>query len=1554
MTLRWQSCEDGLTGLNLQITPTALTVPRGVATQLNTSVTGAETLPAGATVQATLRGPSFPDPISITAIPGEPLLLPGMAQPGTHFLENIRLQVDSSLTLPASPSSVTINVLDELLVGDVTSRPLTLEEIRNFGIEFDENSFQAFNFTIALTTESDVIQLNLPVLVPTAPNSDAGILAGAQIPGIDLDELPDLEIPNFLIEPIMLEAIEEDPPGGAGIPPIPGIMIIPGNIAFLNQFFSVMLAVSNQAPDGTPLVVRNVRAEIVLPAGADGVAGDILRDPPFEPGDPEFDNPLRIAKTADAGRENIKSVLSAGLDGETGTADDVDRLRPQESGRTEFLVEGVREGGHGSRYRSRGTLEGLPGGPVEVAGRTRGAVVVRDPNFSLTFIHPDTVRAGERYDLLLHIQNTSLVDANLVTVSLDPPNLSGARLQNGDDRSQIVETIEAGGSATVTFPLEALRTGSVTATSLQLTSETDVVSGRRLSLRAGVSEQGVPLSPDTLILPPAVGKLRERAGNDDLTFRAVALLGEAHSIATAPRGRLPAGVRPMRSSTVVQRANELSEAAFRLELSVMADPDRNLQQLPDGLLLTLEDLYFDFLGAGFSDDGWDSLYRRSRQARLFGAALAEVVGREARALNLNDRLALQRHWADTEHYRADYVTVMTQAFAGDLPVILEISDSSGRRLGGSLDPEGGTRDIPGADILNFGANGSPDGQFAVLTRLDEAPYTATLTAAAAGSFDLGIVAPGSNGELQQFVFSNLPVAEGETVSLTIDSRREPVVVFERDGSAVLPTSQEAIPDGPPQVLGILQQADRTVDEFGRVVAVLFDEEVDEVTAEETGNYAISSATIPMIIPPDLVDPNQVTNVRVQLGGRIVLLRLSAPMGPFVPRDLDVSGVRDLRGQVMAALTAQPILADPDIEAGGQVTGRVLRSDGSPVPDPEITYFHSVDGGSGCKELIISVKSGDSEGRYGLDFVLQAPCGSKPFSIRARDLETGEEGTLSTRVRTDGERLTLDLVLVGRGSVEGIVRDSDGTPLPDAVVNVTSATDLSRYGTRTDQNGFYRLDGIPVGAFGLIAAIPAASARASATIPASGSVRTVDVTLFGSADAVLTGEVRFPDGAAAPNIDVFLGPSDSDGFLAAVETDEAGTFIFDDLFPGEYSVRALDAGAGLVGEAIVTVNEANTTSDPAFVQVVLAGTGSVSGSVFERVGSDLVLVPGALVAGGTRVVTADDQGRYSIPAVPVGQRRINAASPATGARGSTQVTVLTAGQHSNGIDIVLEPLGTVTGRVFNPGGQPVTGQEVRILIDTAPTLAGGRVFFVRKTNTDSIGDYRFDQLELKDYPVMAVRGREVANGTARLSPLIAEESVDLHLVRPTGRISGRVSDETGFGVAAQVVVRALGPNNAGVLEFRDVATTTSDPDKGFSFGGLFPGAYTVTASSFFSPIDATHSGELPVADPVAEGIELVLPLGSGSSLTGCVLTPDGETIEPVLDNDGNRLPLSVFITSRQLRDELERDDQNPKPDGIRIDASTGCFVSSITLPPDHYTLEVTDDRPGSPTFRPPDL
>ncbi len=95
--------------------------------------------------------------------------------------------------------------------------------------------------------------------------------------------IPGLDVPNIEVKGLQLEA----PPlfdDTIEIPPIPAVIVIPGNIAFLNQFFQVIVLVSNVAPPGSQLVVTSATATMVLPPGADGLAQSL-------------DDPLAFART---------------------------------------------------------------------------------------------------------------------------------------------------------------------------------------------------------------------------------------------------------------------------------------------------------------------------------------------------------------------------------------------------------------------------------------------------------------------------------------------------------------------------------------------------------------------------------------------------------------------------------------------------------------------------------------------------------------------------------------------------------------------------------------------------------------------------------------------------------------------------------------------------------------------------------------------------------------------------------------------------------------------------------------------------------------------------------------------------------------------------------------------------------------------------------------------------------------------------------------------------------------------------------------------------------
>jgi len=542
---RWLGREQIiLYGLGLRAEPAHQTVPKDIATIVSTWLQAPDAIPAGvqpvpadAEVRATLRGPSLPDPVElVTGVNGQ-FDIPPLHLAGVHTLENIRIVHNGEIILRATPESVSIEVIDRLLVTEVTARPLSADEIKDKGIVFDSSNFQAYNFTTAFAVAPGKdIRIDFPVLLPTLARVESVGVPETGIPSLktqlkniktiipDTLKIAQTQIPNLMVKGFSFTIVGEKM-GVLEAPPIPGVIVIPGDIGFLNQYFSVMLMVGNAAPEGSGLVVQDIQAEISLPAGDDTVVGS-------------GDDPLAMAVTQQGDSPGTRPVVKPGPDGKTGTADDENFIAPGETGNAEFLVEGRREGTHVVEMEISGTLTGLPVGPVEIRGRAAGAVLVRNPAFTVTFTHPEIVNAGESYDLDVTVTNTSQSPANFVSVNLYPRNISGATLEG--EQTQEVETIPAGDSAVVSFRLRSRVTGSVFAATLD---SDDKVAGR-FELKTSVGELGIPLSPDSLVLPKEAGSLPE-----GLRKAGVALLGKAYAAATAPAGALPKGVKRFTSRT---------------------------------------------------------------------------------------------------------------------------------------------------------------------------------------------------------------------------------------------------------------------------------------------------------------------------------------------------------------------------------------------------------------------------------------------------------------------------------------------------------------------------------------------------------------------------------------------------------------------------------------------------------------------------------------------------------------------------------------------------------------------------------------------------------------------------------------------------------------------------------------------------------------------------------------------------------------------------------------------------------------------------------------------
>ena len=333
-----------IVGVSLSIGPEYQAVPKGIASQVTTGfVSGGQPLPDNVLgmlprdfqVIAEFSGPTYTTPLTLTTTPGMPFDLPTMPVIGKYTLSNIRL-VDGlgKALFAAVPQVVTVESISDPLITSVTTRQLTLDELRDRGVTLDSTNFTAYEFTGGIGLTSNQVPIKFPVLIPNTtkdtPEKPLSTEIGLGMPDYYNKLLPDnFSLTGFMMQEVMKEG------GGGSLPPIPGIIIIPNNIGFLHQYFSALLLVTNGAPGASSLVVKNLSATVILPAGDDQNPGT-----DETPGD----DPLRMARGVSGYFPRTMNVMNPGPDGKPGTADDINLLRPAESGQADFTIEGLKEG----------------------------------------------------------------------------------------------------------------------------------------------------------------------------------------------------------------------------------------------------------------------------------------------------------------------------------------------------------------------------------------------------------------------------------------------------------------------------------------------------------------------------------------------------------------------------------------------------------------------------------------------------------------------------------------------------------------------------------------------------------------------------------------------------------------------------------------------------------------------------------------------------------------------------------------------------------------------------------------------------------------------------------------------------------------------------------------------------------------------------------------------------------------------------------------------------------------------------------------------------------
>ena len=182
---------------------------------------------------------------------------------------------------------------------------------------------------------------------------------------------------------------------------------------------------------------------------------------------------------------------------------------------------------------------------------------------------------------------------------------------------------------------------------------------------------------------------------------------------------------------------------------------------------------------------------------------------------------------------------------------------------------------------------------------------------------------------------------------------------------------------------------------------------------------------------------------------------------------------------------------------------------------------------------------DAAGSFAFDRIL---AGS--YDVVAIDPATRQVGITGATVVAQITNST-NVVLEALGSVEGVVFDAQGHPAGGALV----AGGLSL--SQTDANGFFHIDGVPVGQRTLQAGDPVTKRTGSVQVTVlPGQTVRASVTL--EARATIVGRVLDANGAPVPKATVRLVASGGFQFVFA---NNAGFFRFPDLSFGDYLLEA---------------------------------------------------------------------------------------------------------------------------------------------------------------------------------------------------------------------------------------------------------------------------------------------------------------------------------------------------------------------------------------------------------------
>lgn len=477
-----------------------------------------------------------------------------------------------------------------------------------------------------------------------------------------------------------------------------------------------------------------------------------------------------------------------------------------------------------------------------------------------------------------------------------------------------------------------------------------------------------------------------------------------------------------------------------------------------------------------------------------------------------------------------------------------------------------------------------------------------------------------------------------------------------------------------------------------------------------------------------------------------------------------------------------------------------------------------------------------------------------------------------------------IVMATGSSLQGYVRDEQGTPVPDATLTMEGMLAQAqkslapdRVLVKTNAEGFYKFKNIP------------RSTGRSLTISAKGFGRLIDVGLAFDRNEQRTKDYMLrtaemigirtvgPGNQPIPKVKVLAVGMNSTQQTARDEglTDEKGEFLFENLSPGEYNVVANLRGWRFQSQRIKTGTNNNLFEGQKEAsvcgQVVDAASGAPIGQFNCQLRNFTDPTLPTYAVPETRMSFSDAQGNFCLEGVQQGEYVVEGWADGF-APSRSQNFVVTQGRNVERVVVRLTKGGSISGRLVDPENRPIAKARIQTKpndwADDDFTRSIEDIYPSNVTQVDARsgpdGTFTLEHLTPDTYQILID-----ASGFTRVSKLDVSVTEgtnnnvgDLRLSRG-GTLSGTVYDQTGKGVLGAGVLVVSAEN----LPMPRQYSSKSGSDGHYTIRNLAPGRYRVRASRPSSadsnPLEELQVGrdserQTTIAEDQVTTLELTIP------------------------------------------------------------------------------------------------